>query len=152
MNIGQRRDHLGRKAAGICTALVGGIILIRLPFAYKEEVDFQSKASSATGTVIKTEEKVQTSGGVAGIVLPSTTREFISTVKFQTNQAELIEFTTSSACSSQRDCENKKVSVLYDPSHPSDARIDSGLTPEGKLKSGLVLSIVLLLLGICIGV
>ncbi len=144
MNSGKRGDHLGTKAFGILCALLGGMCLVNIPSLYKSEVDFHSKAIRATGTVVKTRVEIRHSGGASSTVFP----EYISTVKFQTNQAESVEFTTSSACSSRRDCENKTVSVLYDPSHPKDAIVDSGSTPEGKFRTGMVLSAVFLLLGI----
>jgi hypothetical protein len=151
MDIGKRIDRLGMKVFGICTALLGGIILVQLPSTYEEDVDFQSKAIRATGTVVKIRKETQTHGG--GMTPITTTTKYISTVKFQTNQAESIEFTTSSACSSRRNCENKEeVPVLYDPSRPSNARIDSGPTPEGKLKGGLVFGVVFLVSGIAVAV
>ena len=79
-------------------------------------------------------------------------KRYISTVKFQTNQEQSFEFTTTKACSSLSDCENKTVSVLYDPSHPLDARVDSGSTPEDKLKGNLLFSVVLLLGGVALAV
>ena len=148
MKNGKWVDHLGMKTLGICTALLGGIILVQLPSMYKSEVDFQSKAIRSTGTIVETRVEIRHSGGVSSTVVP----EYISTVKFQTNHAQSFEFTTSGACSSQRDCENKTVPVLYDPSRPSDAKVDSGSTPEGKLKGNLVFSAVLLLSGIFVAV
>ena len=149
MGIGKRIDRLGMKVLGICSALLGGIILVQLPSIYKEEVNFQSKAIRATGTVLETRVEIRTySSGVSTGVAP----EYISTVKFQTNQEQSFEFTTTKACSSQRDCENKRVPVLYDPSHPLDARVDSSSTPEDKVKGSLVFSVVLLVLGIFVAV
>jgi hypothetical protein len=142
-----RADSLALKGLGILFALGSGVSLVQLPSTYEQEVDFHSQAIRATGTVVKTREETQISGG-GGIIPLTTTKKYISTVKFQTNQAESVEFTTSSACSSRRDCENKTVSVLYDPSHPKDAIVDSGSTPEGKFRTGMVLSAVFLLLGI----
>lgn len=142
-----RADSLALKGLGILFALGGGVTLVQLPSAYEQEVDFHSQAIRATGTVVKTREETQISGG-GGIIPTTTTTKYISTVKFPTNQAESVEFTTSSACSSRRDCKNKEVPVLYDPNRPKDARVDSGVTPEGKLKAGLVFDAVFLLLGI----
>ena len=149
MGIEKRIDRLGMKVVGICAALLGGIILVQLPSIYKEEVNFQSKAIRAAGTVLETRVEIRTySSGVSTGVAP----EYISTVKFQTNQEQSFEFTTTKACSSLSDCENKTVSVLYDPSHPLDARVDSGSTPEDKLKGNLLFSVVLLLGGVALAV
>ena len=149
MGLGKRIDRLGTKVVGICSALLGGIILVQLPSIYKKEVNFQSKAIRATGTVLETIVKIRTySSGVSAGVAP----EYISTVKFQTNREQSFEFTTTKACSSLSDCENKTVSVLYDPSHPLDARVDSGSTPEDKLKGNLLFSVVLLLGGVALAV
>lgn len=146
MNMGRCLELLFMKGFGILAASLGGIILVQLPSFYESEVDFQSKAISATGTIVKTTEKKEYSGG--GITPVTSTTKFISTVKFQTNQGESIEFTTTSACSSRRDCNNKEVPVLYNPILPSDARVDSGSTPEGKVKGRLVLSALFLISGI----
>ncbi|MEP0820610.1 DUF3592 domain-containing protein [Trichocoleus sp. FACHB-46] len=124
-------------------ASVAGMLLIDLPSFYKSEVEFQSKAIAATGTVIGVAEKKEYSGG-GGIVPLTVTTKYIATVEFQTNQRNLVEFTASSACSSQRDCENKLVPVLYNPDFPSKARVDSGATPEGMAQGRLVLSTVFL--------
>ncbi len=138
-------NHLGMKAFGICMALLSGMILTQLPSMYKSEVDFHSKAIRATGRVVKTTVNMRTyTSGVSTSVTP----EYLSTVKFQTNHAQSFEFATSKACSSLRDCENKEVPVLYDPSHPFNARVDSGSTPESKIKWGLMLSAFFLLSGI----
>ena len=139
MDIGKRIDRSGMKVVGIGSALLGGIFLVQLPYMYKSEVDFRSKAISTTGTVVETRKEIKhiTSGG-----FPTTTTDYISTVKFQTNQAKSVEFTTSRACSSQRDCENKRVPVLYDPNRPKDAIVDSGTTPEYRFKGLLVFSVV----------
>ena len=145
MNMGQRIDHLIAKGAGICIALFGGMVLVNLPSFYESEVDFQSKAIRATVTVVKTRVETQ---HYVNITYVNVSTSYISTVKFQTNQAQSVEFTTTKACSSGRDCENKTVSVLYDPSRHSDARVDSGATPESQLKGSLMFSVVLLLLGI----
>lgn len=146
MNIRRCLEFLWIKGFGVLVASFGGIILVQLPSFYKSEVDFQSKAISTTGTVVKTREKREYYGG--GIVPLTATTKFISTVEFHTNQGKSSEFTTSAACSSQRDCNNKEIPVLYDPFLPSKARVDSGFTPEGKVKARLVFSTVLLLTGI----
>ncbi|HEY9652753.1 MAG TPA: DUF3592 domain-containing protein [Coleofasciculaceae cyanobacterium] len=146
MNIKRWLKLLWVKGFGILCVSFGGILLVQLPSFYESEVDFQSKAVSATGTVVKTREKTEYFGG--GITPGTSTTKFISTVKFQTNQGELVEFTTTAACSSRRDCQNKKVAVLYDPILPLEARVDSGSTPEGKVKGSLVLSTLVLLFGI----
>lgn len=146
MNIKQWLKLLWVKGFGILCVSFGGIVLVQLPSLYESEVDFQSKAISATGTIVKTTEKKEYSGG--GITPVTSTTKFISTVKFQTNQGESIEFTTTSACSSRRDCNNKEVPILYNPILPSDARVDAGFTPEGKVKGGLVLSALFLISGI----
>jgi hypothetical protein len=144
MNSGKRGDHLGTKAFGILCALLGGMCLVNIPSLYKSEVDFHSKAIRATGTVVKTRVEIRHSGGASSTVFP----EYISTVKFQNNHAHSFEFTATKACSSLSNCENKTVPVLYNPSHPLDARVDSGSTPEDKVKGNLVFSVVLLVLGI----
>lgn len=146
MNIRRCLKFLWMKGFGILVASFGGIILVQLPSFYKSEVDFQAKAISTTGTVVKTTEKREYYGG--GIVPLTATTKLISTVEFQTNQGKSVEFTTTTACASQRDCKNKEVPVLYNPFLPSKARVDSGFTPEGKVKIGLAFSTIVLLIGI----
>jgi hypothetical protein len=139
------------KGAGILVTALGGALLFQIPSIYRSDVDFRSKAISTTGTIIEVqeekEERIYYSGGIP---IPGTVTKFISTVNFQTNQGESIEFTTSRACSSQRDCLNKSISVLYDPDSPSDARVDSGTTPERKVRNNFWFSIFLLLPGIAL--
>jgi hypothetical protein len=149
MDIGKQIDRSGLKVVGICNALLGGIFLVQLPYMYKSEVDFRSKAIRATGTVVETRKEMKpiTSGG-----FPTTTTEYISTVRFQTNQAESVEFTTSSTSSIRRDGKNKEIPVLYDPNRPKAAIIDSGTTPEYRFKGLLLFSVVLLLGGIALTV
>ncbi len=149
MEIGKRIDRSGLKVVGICSALLGGIFLVQLPSMYKSEVDFRSKAISTTGTVVETRKEIEhiTAGG-----FPTTTTEYISTVKFQTNQAESVEFTTSNTSSLRRDGKSKEVPVLYDPNRPKDAIVDSETTPEYRFKGLLVFSVVLLLGGVALAV
>lgn len=134
------------RGMGLSIASLAGMLLIDLPSFYQSEVEFQSKAISTTGTVVGAVEKKEYSGG--GVVPLTVTTKYIATVEFQTNQGKSVEFTTNSACSSRRDCENKLISVLYDPDFPSKARVDSGATPEGMAQGRLVLSTVFLVVGI----
>jgi hypothetical protein len=48
MDIGKQIDRSGLKVVGIGSALLGGIFLVQLPYMYKSEVDFRSKAIRAT--------------------------------------------------------------------------------------------------------
>ncbi|NJL79066.1 MAG: DUF3592 domain-containing protein [Richelia sp. RM2_1_2] len=127
-------------------ASVGGGLLVQFPSYYQSEVRFEANAVSATGNVIKTREEVEYSGG--GIVPLSSRTKYISTIEFQTNQGKSVEFTTSSACSRQQDCENKTVQVRYDPSVPTQARIDSNISFNVRVWSYGVLSLILFLIGI----
>jgi hypothetical protein len=146
MNIGLWGDRLLTKGSGILCLLIGGALLVQLPSFYKSEVDFKSKAISATGTVVQTraEEQVIANGTASRIRI-----KLVSTVRFHTNQGKLVEFTTDNACSRLPDCENKTVSLLYNPSLPSQARLDSDLSPETQVVWFLFVSSFLLLCGIC---
>jgi Protein of unknown function (DUF3592) len=86
--------------------------------------------------------------GGGGIVPLSSTTKYISTVEFQTNQGKSVEFTTSSACSSQQDCDRKTVQVRYDPSVPTQARIDSHTALNVRVWSYGVFCLVFFLIGI----
>ncbi|GAB4368045.1 MAG: hypothetical protein Kow00121_06840 [Elainellaceae cyanobacterium] len=149
MNMGQWISLLCIKGMGILLASAGGVFLAKIPSFYESEVDFQSKAISAIGTVTETrDKKEQRYYYSGGIPIPATTTKLISTVEFQTNQGELIKFTTSKACSSRHNCENKSVPVLYDPNFPTDARVDFENTPIGGVIAGLILGSSCLLLGV----
>ncbi len=130
MNIGLWGDRLITKGSGVLCMLLGGALLVQLPSIYKSEVDFKSQAIKATGTVVKTrvEEQVIPNGTASRIAV-----KLVSTVRFHTNQGKLVEFTTDNACSRLPDCENKTVSLLYNPSLPSQARLDSDLSPEAQV-------------------
>ncbi len=144
MNIGLWGDRLLVKGSGILCMLLGGALLVQLPSIYKSEVDFKSQAIKATGTVVKTrvEEQVIPNGTASRIAV-----KLVSTVRFYTNQGNLVEFTTDKACSSLPKC-NKTVSLLYDPSRPSNARVDSRSLPEAQVAWFLFVSSFLLLCGI----
>ncbi|NJL39493.1 MAG: hypothetical protein HC840_31795 [Leptolyngbyaceae cyanobacterium RM2_2_4] len=151
MNIGRWTNLLLVKGTGIFATVLGGALLLQIPSMYRFDVDFRSKAVSATGTITEVreekEERIYHSGGIP---IPGTATKFISTVNFQTNQGEWVEFTTSRACSSQRDCMNKLVPVMYDPDFPSGARVDLGTTPERKVRNNFWFSVFLLLPGIAL--
>jgi hypothetical protein len=119
----------------ICMRVMGGLLtsvavlqLVGLPSYYRSEVAFEANAISVPGTVIKTREKREINAVIYGAV--SSTTYYISTVEFQTQQGKSVKFTTRNACSSQRDCEKKKVWVKYDPRIPDEARIYLESTPE----------------------
>ena len=146
MNIELWGDRLLTKGSGILCMLIGGALLVQLPSIYKSEVEFKSKAIRATGNVVQTrvEEQVIANGTASRINI-----KLVSTVRFHTNQGKLVEFTTANACSRLLDCENKTVSLLYNPSLPSQARLDSDLSPETQVVWFLFVSSFLLLCGIC---
>lgn len=142
----QSADLIAMKALGILFASVGGIFLVQLPSYYQSEVAFEANAVSTTGTVIKTrEEREYSSGGI----IPLTSKiKYISTIRFQTRQGESSEFTTRSACSSRRDCQNKTVKVQYFPSAPDQARIDSDTALNVRIGVRGVLFLMFFLIGI----
>jgi hypothetical protein len=146
MNIGLWGDRLITKGSGVLCMLIGGALLVQLPSMYRSEADFESRAISATGTVVKTrvEEQFITNGTSS-----YTRRKLISTVRFQTNQGKSVEFTTANACSSLPTCNNKTVSLRYDPIRPSKARVDSLVFFESQVVYFLIVSSFLLLCGIC---
>jgi hypothetical protein len=146
MNIGLWGDRLLIKGSGVLCILMGGTLLVQLPSMYKSEVDFKSKAIRATGTVVKTRVEEQF---IANGTASRTMIKLISTVRFQTNQGKLVEFTTANACSSLPTCNNKTVSLRYDPSLPSKARVDSPLFFEAQVVQFLIISSFLWLCGIC---
>ncbi len=139
-------DLFCMKALGVLFASVGGILLFQFPSYYRSEVAFEANAISAIGTVIKTREEKEYSGG--GIVPLSSRTKYISTVEFQTHQGKSVNFTTSSACSSQLSCENKTVQIRYDPSVPTQARINSGAPLNVRLWGYGVFCSIMLLIGI----
>ncbi len=145
MNIGLGVNRLFTKAGGVLFMLIGGTLLVQLPSFYKSEVDFKSKAIRAIGTVIKTrvEEQVVGNGTASTIRL-----KLVSTVRFHTNQGKLVDFTSDDACWRLPDCENKTVSLRYDPSLPSKARLDFRLSPEAQVVWFLMVSSFFLLCGI----
>ena len=139
-------DLFCMKALGVLFASVGGILLFQFPSYYRSEVGFEANAISAIGTVIKTREEKEYSGG--GIVPLSSRTKYISTVEFQTHQGKSVNFTTSSACSSQLSCENKTIQMRYDPSVPTQARINSGAPLNVRLWGYGVFCLIMLLIGI----
>lgn len=139
------------RGLGLLAASIAGMLLIKTSAFYKSEVNFQSTAISATGTIVETrEKKEQVYYYSGGIPIPATTTKYIATVEFLTNRGESVKFTTSSACSSRRDCENKSVPVLYSPSSPSNVRVDSGVAPEGMVLGRLMFSLLFLIAGIAL--
>jgi len=146
MNIGLWVNRLFTKGGGALFMLIGGTLLVQLPSIYKYEVDFKSNAISATGTVVKTrvEEQVIANGTASRTLI-----KLVSTVRFHTNQGKLVEFTTNNACLRLPDCNNKTVSVRYNPNLPSKARLDSHLSPEAQVVWFLIVSSFFLLCGIC---
>jgi hypothetical protein len=134
------------KALGVLFACVGGMLLVQFPSYYRSEVAFEANAISTTGTVIKTREEKEYSGG--GIVPLSSKTKYISTVEFQTHQGKSVDFTTSSACSSKLSCENKTVQVRYEPSVPTQARINFNTPLHVRLWGYGVFSLISLLIGI----
>jgi len=134
------------KALGVFFASVGGMLLVQFPSYYRSEVAFEANAISATGTVIETRKEKEYSGG--GIVPLSSKTKYISTVEFQTHQGKSVNITTSSACSSQLSCENKTVQVRYDPSVPTQARINFDTGLNVRLWGYGVLYSLILLIGI----
>jgi hypothetical protein len=119
------------KACGVLCISIGVMLLIGFTSYYQSEVSFKANAISTTGTVVRTKEENQNtgSGGYApyyggnSYQTLNVTTSYISTVQFQTQQSESIEFTTSGACSSRRDCDRKTVRVQYVSSAPKQARI-----------------------------
>ena len=67
-------------------------------------------------------------------------------VKFQTLQGESVKFTTSSACSSQQDCDRKTLRVQYDPSMSNQARIYSDTTLNTRVGGYILFALVYFLL------
>jgi hypothetical protein len=139
-------DLIATKAMGVFFASCGGVMLVQFPSYYGAEVAFEANKVSATGTVVVTSEKQEYFGG--GIAVVSSRTIYISKVEFQTLQGESVEFITSSACSSQRDCERKTVRVQYDPNVPERARIYSDTTLNSRVGTYVVLALVFFLLGI----
>ncbi len=139
-------DFICMKALGIFFASVGGMLLVQFPSYYRSEVAFEANKISATGTVVETREEKEYSGG--GIAPLTARTKYISTVEFQTRQGELVEFITSSACSSRQDCEDKTVQVQYDPSAPNQARINSDTTLNTRVGGYGVLSLIFFMIGI----
>lgn len=147
MKIGQWVDLIGMKGLGLLFASMGGLFLAQVPSVYDSEVEFQSKAISTTGTVVKTKTETHLSGG--GGIVPLTSRtDYISTVKFQSSQGETVNFITKRACRSLRSCKDKKVPILYDPTSPTDARVDTGATPKSKAIVGSIGGAIFLIVGI----
>lgn len=146
MSTVQPADLIAAKVLGILFAAVGGSLLVQAPAYYRSEAAFEANAISATGTVVETrEEKEYFGGGVAPV---TSTVKYISTVEFETRQGELAKFTTSSACSSQQDCEHKTVQVEYDPNVPNRARINSDTTLNNRVGGYTVLSLAFFSIGI----
>lgn len=139
-------DLFCMKALGVFFACTGGVLLFQYPSYYRSEVAFEANGISVTGTVIKTREEKEYFGG--GITPLSSKTKYISTVEFQTHQNKLVDFTTSSACSSQLDCEKKTVQVRYDPRVPTQARINSDTPLHVRLWGYGVFSLIFLLIGI----
>jgi hypothetical protein len=127
-------NNITTKVCGIFCSSIGIVLLVGFALHYQSEVSFKANAISATGTVIHTKEEKQNtgnSGGYApapggnGYYVVNVATSYISTVKFQTQQRESIEFTTTDACSSRQECNNKTVLVEYVPTAPKQARIYS---------------------------
>jgi Protein of unknown function (DUF3592) len=137
-------DLIASKAMGIFYASCGGVLLVQLPSYYGTEVAFEANKVTATGSVVATreEEYHYYNSGVR------TVTTYISKVQFQTLQGESIEFTTGSACSSQRDCEFKTVRVQYDPNVPKQARVYSNTTLNSRVGAHIVLALAFFSIGI----
>ncbi len=139
-------DLIASKAMGIFFASCGGVLLVQFPSYYGTEVAFEANKVSATGTVVATSERQEYFGG--GIATVSSITRYISKVRFQTFQDKSVEFITSSACSSRKDCDRKTVRVQYDPSVPNQARIYSDTTLNTRVGGYVMFSLVFFLLGI----
>jgi Protein of unknown function (DUF3592) len=139
-------DLIATKAMGVFFASCGGVLLVQFPSYYVTEVAFEANKVSATGTVVATSEKQEYFGGVIAVVSSRTI--YISKVEFQTLQGKSVEFITSSACSSRQDCDRKTVRVQYDPSVPSQARIDSLAPLNIRIWLYVVFFIIFLSIGI----
>ncbi len=139
---------------GIFSILSGSYILIQIPSLFKAEVDFKSKAISASGTVteVKTKESFVTSG-----LNSYSITNFYATVRFQLHQGEHIEFTARNVCEDRlftsaeliaSDCIGENVPVLYNPADPEKARVSSAVNPTGIIIWAFILSFYLLIGGI----
>jgi hypothetical protein len=128
-------DRFLTKVCGVFCSSIGIILLIIFTLDYQSEVSFKANAISATGTILRTKEEKHNTGTDSGGYAPhprinwyqpvTGTTSYISTVEFQTQRSESIEFTTIGACFSQQQCKNKTVLVDYIPSAPKQARIHS---------------------------
>jgi hypothetical protein len=128
-----RNNRFLMKACGAFCSSIGIILLIGFTSDYQSEVSFKANAISATGTIVSTKEEKHNTGTDSGGYAPyprgnwyqpvTGTTSYISTVEFQTQRSESIEFTTIDACFSQQQCKNKTVLVEYIPSTPKQARI-----------------------------
>lgn len=140
-------DLICARTLGALFASVGAMFLVQLPSYYQSEVAFKANAISTTGTVVQTREERHYSGG-GGLIPLTSTIKYISTIEFQTRQGESVEFTTSRACSSRRDCKNKTVQVQYVPSVPDQARLYSGTALNVRVGGRGVFSLIFFSIGI----
>ena len=80
MNIGLGVNRLLTKGFGVFCMLISRTLLVQLPSMYKYEVDFKSKAISATGTVVKTRVEEQViANGTSAVSLCDRVNTFVQT-------------------------------------------------------------------------
>lgn len=122
---------------------ISGWMLVTIPDRYQAEVKFRSRALLTSGIVTERREK-QICYASGGLGATSCTRSCDLKVKF-TNNGKIVGFWDSCYKSVN---ENQVVSVLYDPTNVSKARIDREDTPESLARDQFVMSMFLGLMGI----
>lgn len=134
--------------SGTFVTLFGSYILI-------QEADFKARAiSSDSGIVTEAKPKkrfVSTSTGGYEVV------DIYATVKFQSHEGNYIEFADRNVCekrlleSVESDisaCVGRKVSILYIPDNPKNARVASKINPTHAVWGGVLLGSLCLVGGI----
>jgi hypothetical protein len=111
---------------------------------YQTEVDFKARAVPATGIVKQTRaESYWISTGIAGAGRVET--EQVSIVQFNALSGKVVTFSSSTYGAL---CKEKKVLVLYDPSNPDHARIDTEENPMNIAYAYLLFSLSLAVVAI----
>jgi len=121
-----------------------GAALNHTPSAYQAEVYFRDHALSTVGIVKDTTSGQSCSGGM-GFGYSCTTT-YTSNIQFKDANGKLTTFSQSSICNDR--CKNKQVPILYDPNHPSNARVGTEVNPSHVAKGWLIFVLLLLFSGI----